>query len=1527
MMSKSKYVFVILVLFYLLSINCIYAKDSKLIEMGNEIDSFYKKGEFDKAIEKSIEIIKYAEKEYGKDSKTVVKLKQNLAILYKNTGRHKEAEKLFTEVMTTINRLYKKDIPLFVAVAGNKANLYTEQKKYKKAEKIYLEVIKLIKENYSDENMVLALNKNNLAELYLATKRYKEAKALLVEALAIAEKKLGADHPNNIVLLKNLAIAYSNLNQPKKTETLLQRILVISEKAFGKNNLRLIGTLTNLADLAYSFENYDKSAGYLERALEICRKDKNTKSEDLLYILEKLANSYVMLEKIPDIIPLSKEAIEIREKIYPQKDPGLPAAYTTLGMAYKRAGNLKEAELNLRKSLELSKKYKHKTDDSYLFLALAQVYQKTKEFPKAEAMFQKAIEIEEKNKKNKNIVNMLSDYSVLLKNMGKIDEALKLNQKALDIQKKKTCGKDPMLILIMVNRATFYVSRKDYDKGEAILKETLDIVGPDNINSALILSLLGDIAYENMQVLKSEEKYNDSINLYKKLSKKPGLPIASAIGKLADLYVNTNRLSKAVPLMQEVIKIREEKLHPSDPLLILTYHQVGRIYNDLGKYSEAEKYLNQAIELCEKYHKDNAAFKYPILITKANYYFQTGRWDESEKLYKDVVNSTNPKDKAVSNIHARALNNLGVLLKEQGRYGEALDLYNRSLEIYKREVGEKHPNYARILSNIAEIYYLQGKYSQSEAIFQRALEIKRRNLGENDPSIATTLASIANLQHYQGRNAASLKSIEEALKITKKAFGKFHPTTGKLLSNFATLYTYNRKYEKATELLTRASKIFEKVYGKDSYARAAILNNLGAVELAQKKYKTAIPYFQESLEITRKVLGENHPNIAILLGNLGELVRIKGDFKKALDYFQQAYNIEEKVLGESHPQLATSLNRLSKTYSALKDNEKALVLINKALAIEDKTIRNIFNLASEKEKLQFLEASRVNTAFLLSLVINYFPNNPAALTDAMNTVLRRKGLVLEALSRERNALQKSENPKIKTEYNKLRKLSSLISSMTMSSINEKDTKYYKSQLEKLQGEWEKADKELTRLSSLYANKKEARYIDCSAISEKLPANSVLVEYFTTRIANFQEKDPERLFSGYKYFVFILPSSRDLHKGKKIHPILINLGDASLINHAILEYRKEIIRVRKLWENGILDEGESERRLAEKGKAIFALAIEPVLEKTGKSKTLYVAPDGNLNLVPFDSLQDESGKYLIEKYKINLLSCGRDLMLYDKQKGGNRLNIVVADPDYSLSAKNRPDSLKELVADSKSILKDDNFKSEKMKNPRWSSLPETRKEAEEIAKILKGEKVRTYLGKFSLEEVVKNADSPLRLHIATHGFFFNDQKAGFSQNINYEKGGNDANSPAIINLSVENPLLRSGLLLAGANRLGKEKTGQFDDGILTALEISGMKLQGTDLVVLSACETGLGEARMGEGIYGLRRAFQLAGARTVVMSLWSVPDRETRELMTGYYKNLKSGKKKSESLREAAIKMIENRRKETGAAHPFFWGAFISVGEP
>jgi CHAT domain-containing protein len=374
---------------------------------------------------------------------------------------------------------------------------------------------------------------------------------------------------------------------------------------------------------------------------------------------------------------------------------------------------------------------------------------------------------------------------------------------------------------------------------------------------------------------------------------------------------------------------------------------------------------------------------------------------------------------------------------------------------------------------------------------------------------------------------------------------------------------------------------------------------------------------------------------------------------------------------------------------------------------------------------------------------------------------------------------------------------------------------------------------------------------------------------------------------------------------------------------IATYRTELQKAAR--EIRTTSEKDLEAELAKAAAPLYRRLFAPLEKRLGDASMLYLAPDSELNRLPFEALPDAKGKYLVERYRIAYLASGRDLLrpAAAMAKG----TVVFAGPDYNLKADDRQEELTKLkVKPGTETIAVRGTPAPELRGARWTALPGAAAEAADVQKALDGDTfgpVQVYRGRAALEEVFKAMPAPRVLHLATHGFFLPEKKAEEDSDDGLDTGA--AGGLARLR-KVSNPLLRSGVVLAGANRLGEEGA-RGEDGWVTAEEISLMDLRGTELVVLSACETGLGDVKAGEGVFGLRRAFFFAGARTLVSSLFEVPDTQTREMMQTFYGGMKSGKSKLDALRDAQLAMIQKRRKSEQAAHPFFWASFVLIGDP
>ena len=354
----------------------------------------------------------------------------------------------------------------------------------------------------------------------------------------------------------------------------------------------------------------------------------------------------------------------------------------------------------------------------------------------------------------------------------------------------------------------------------------------------------------------------------------------------------------------------------------------------------------------------------------------------------------------------------------------------------------------------------------------------------------------------------------------------------------------------------------------------------------------------------------------------------------------------------------------------------------------------------------------------------------------------------------------------------------------------------------------------------------------------------------------------------------------------------------------------------------------EREVKPLARALDEKVMRPVRVLLGDATRLLISPDGALNLVPFAALVDDKGRFLVERYRLSYLTSGRDLLRLKEKLASAPSVMVFANPDFGVTTDagaNRgvkTGQAKTVAKESATTTAAENQAAATsaidFSQVVFEPLPGTEQEAQALKTILPDATILTQ-GQAS-KAAFKEIAAPKILHIATHGFFLEDvvmnpTTEGRGLSIRREPPG-EPDAPPMGR--VENPLLRAGLAMAGANL----RNAGENINVLTALEVSGLNLWGTKLVVLSACDTGVGEIKNGQGVYGLRRALVLAGSETQVMSLWPVSDTGTRDLMIAYYKALQAGQGRSEALRQVQLRMLAGKDHH----HPYFWASFIQSGE-
>ncbi len=705
-------------------------------------------------------------------------------------------------------------------------------------------------------------------------------------------------------------------------------------------------------------------------------------------------------------------------------------------------------------------------------------------------------------------------------------------------------------------------------------------------------------------------------------------------------------------------------------------------------------------------------------------------------------------------------------------------------------------------------------------------------------------------------------------------------------------------------LFKSSLKIKEKVFGPEHPDTALALNNLADLYRSMGNYARAEPLYKRSLKIKEKVFGPEHPETALALGNLAFLYDNMGNYAKAEPLYKRSLKIREKVLGPNHPDTALALNNLAFFYGSQNKNMESLNLFKRGLKIDEQTIRNIFTIASEEQKLVFVKKISANYEGALSLIHQKFSSNQDALGLGLNLVLSRKGVVFDAQARQMETIASSLDPKVKGLWKKMTSFRSRLAKLLQGKPANLSLEMYRLQIRELNREIENLESQLSSKSSLVAEELEQRKATTRKVSKQMPKDSVLIEFIKINDYNWTKG---KWADTQIYLAFIL------HPNQQIK--LINLGNADELDKDVEALLKKVKTIptdmdddRGLQVSPKTNYAENKVVLSQinASRKLHTLLWEPLDDFVGKTGSIVVSPDGILNLVPFSALQDSNGKFLIENHTITYVTSGRDLL---RSGGGVKPEsdlFLAANPEFDIVAKAK-------TLENQTIQRG-RFRSAGFKVA-FQPLPGTAEEARTIPGLVPGKDKRVVTGKDATEYAVLNVKRPKVLHLATHGFFLKDQEQ-FSL---IGKRGISVEAKKLPT-NYENPLVRSGLAFAGANYAAKTDTSM--DGLLTALEVSGMDLHGTDLVTLSACDTGVGTVKAGEGVFGLRRAFALAGAKNLLLSLWPVEDKITAEQMHTFYKLYGKGKLPSEALREAQLKTIAQLREKFDYAPPSLWAPFI-----
>jgi CHAT domain-containing protein len=877
----------------------------------------------------------------------------------------------------------------------------------------------------------------------------------------------------------------------------------------------------------------------------------------------------------------------------------------------------------------------------------------------------------------------------------------------------------------------------------------------------------------------------------------------------------------------------------------------------------------------------------------------------------------------------KSLNQLAMLETSEGDLPAAREHFQRLLSIAEKMSPGAIANSTINLGTIAEAQY---DFAAARDYFEKAFTIFQK-IAPDGMGGVFALSNLATNFYDQGDLASALQYRQRAATLTEDKLGA-SGNTARELSGMGAILLAQGQLSSAADYYHRALEMREKM-APGSFFVSDSLQDLAKLERARQNRSRAMEYDLRALQLGQK----SCPNswcVTGILNDLGELAYEQGDLASSERYLRQAVDVREKNLGPMHPDLARSLNSLAITVAAQGRKSEALETALRAENIGAEHLRVSVRTLSERQALAYegIRASGLDLA--LTLAVDR-ANPPLARSEVLDAVIRSRALVFDELAARHHSAYGSGDPEVKQLADQLSSARARLATLVFRGAEDQAPEVYRKLLDNARDRKEKTERMLAEKSIAFRQDQARAQLGLKEIAAALPEGAALIAFVRYARHDLQKSGagkaaPEPVPS---YAAFVL-------RAGKHEPEFVPLGTAREIESLLAAWRSDIARQ----EEPIVSQ-TAEDTYRRTGAALRRKIWDPLLPALGDAREVFVVPDGALHLVSLPALPVGSSQYLVEtKPLIHYLSTERDLVPEPSRHGEGIL--VVSNPAFDQAgrlavASNQPSAPAGVVSGAAAtLLRGTRSACGTFQTLHFSPLPASQQEAGNIAALWmqssagagaaimrgsdaqagNGESLQMTGADASPEAFTQFAPGKRVLHVATHGFFLE----GSCESAVQRRLDPSKRDESVLPATAENPLLLSGLAFAGANRRSSAKPDETD-GILTAEEIAGINLEGVDWAVLSACDTGVGEIKVGEGVFGLRRAFQVAGAKTVIMSLWPVEDETTKQWMgTLYREHFLNGKDTGESVRAANLQILRQRRARHLSTHPFYWGAFIAAGD-
>ncbi len=1068
-------------------------------------------------------------------------------------------------------------------------------------------------------------------------------------------------------------------------------------------------------------------------------------------------------------------------------------------------------------------------------------------------------------------------------------------------------------------RALVLNGRAAHDETLALATSALRIkealYGTEGVELVPSLLNLCDVLTAAVDVNQAIAVARRAVNLTERSAGTDSVDVATALYHLGSALASARRDDDALKVLERSVQLRERALNGTDVDIARVLEDLGLVLHRKGEYARSGAALRRARAIQEASDINHPVYVRTLNLMADQLWFE-GRPLESRDVSKRAVEVAESTLRPDHPTVALSLRSLAATLNDLGDLRQSLELKKRALAIAQRNFGATHPVLAEYLHSlgIGELDY--GDYPSARLHFQEALSIYKARYGQWHELVATGYYVMAEVDARLGDYDSAQQEQHRAVAIYSRIGGPNHPYVAIALTELATVYLERGLPARALPLLQRALAIRETALGPQHRDVARTLVDLATTLMEVGRPARAQELATRALRISERLDARDAPDYARILAFYARLQSNRGDSAAARDYYERALAIRANVFGPSHPLYAEAQSGLAFALAAVGDRVAALRMAAMVEATGRDHLRLMLRSLPERQALNYAAARPRGLDLLLSLSGTL----PEAVPFALDGVIQSRALVLDEI-----AARQSGGRVVKEGIDSRGALTSAqqrLANLMVRGPGKMSPAQYKGVMEAARRDSELAEQALARESAEFRAERNRLHIGVGEVAAALPANGALVSF-----ARYQRT----VFDAAPVSLRTIPSYVALVLRPDQPPAVVPLGSAQSIDRQVSQWRSDIAAEAVLPAQG--PPGRPVRSSRGSGDVLRRRVWDRLTAHLGDATRVFIVPEGALSLVPFAALPVDQRSYILDTGRvIHYLSAERDLVRLPQMPATRRGLLALGGPSFdagSLFRIRAKPGLSSSAPNLPPMRGGDAQACGSLQAASFQPLSGTLQEVRDLSGFwqanpaTESEPVRVLVGRNASEAGFKREGPGSRvLHLATHGFFLSgrcsDGPRGTRAVGGLSKGGG---TPPL-----DNPLLLSGLALAGANR--RSSAGpEEDDGILTAEEVASLNLGSVEWAVLSACDTGVGEIKAGEGVFGLRRAFQVAGARTVVMSLWSVDDQAARAWMRALYEGrFQKQLSTADAVHAASLAVLAARRAKHQSTYPFYWAGFVAAGD-